>query len=127
MYKFHLKERSRGEKVFLVLKFMGGDADTFETEEIEIDTNDFTPSEFYVDEEFQALIDKYKIIKGLQNDESSHKMYDILESKYGEEIANLYDNIPGDPQTYGEFKCSLQWITIRGYDYMGNMYEAEVD
>ena len=33
--------------------------------------------------------------------------YDEVLEKYGEEIASLYENVPGDPQTQGDTKCSL--------------------
>lgn len=122
--KFEKREASRASKVFMVVTYMGGDADTYHPEEYLLPFS-FDDYKNHLEEIGQDL-DKYKILKKLTDGSGGQQdhNYDDLEKKYGEEIASLYDNIPNDPQSDFQFKTSLDSVMLRGYDSEGAMYEA---
>jgi hypothetical protein len=50
--------------------------------------------------------------------------YEEVEEEWGEEVAQMFDNAPNDPQSDYSTKTSLQSVILRGYDDKGNMYET---
>lgn len=122
--KFELEEESKANKIYLQIEYMGGDADTQHFEEHQYP---FLYSE-YADhlKEIEEDYDKYMIIKQLTDGSSGAQDhdYDDLVEKYGKEIANLYDNVPNDPQGDYQWKTSLVCVTLIGYDEKGNKYES---
>lgn len=121
--KFEKVEASKANKVYIRLNFEGGDADTQHPQEILV--NDITFDDW---EKNKHIIDEYvsdfKILKKVLTD--SDIDYEEVLEEYGEDIANLYDNTPNDPQCDYQFKCYLDSIEIIGYDSESNKYSAYV-
>lgn len=123
--KFELKEKSRADKIFLRVTYAGGDADTEHPQDILLK---FPYSEWKQNlEAIQKEVETYKILKDLLNINSSKYIkndYDQVLELYGKEVADLYDNVPGDPQTDFYCKCYLDGVSLIGYTDKGNVYEA---
>lgn len=122
--EFEKTENSRADTIWLLIKYAGGDADTehFHEEKFE-----FPYSEYETHlEEIEARVDQYKIIENLTDGSGGHQDHDYedLVEKYGEEIAELYENVPNDPQGDYQFKTSLDSMKLIAYDEKCNKYEA---
>lgn len=123
--KFHKEEESKAGKLFLVINFAGGDADTKHPQEYEY-------KGLYYDQVDKAKaritsdIAKYKILKDILDVNSGkfEEDYEEVEKKYGPDIASLFDNTPNDPQNDYQNKCYIDTVIVRGYDDKGTMYET---
>ena len=122
-YKFELEEKSKNDSLWIHLMYSGGDADSEHPEEYQLDIK-FSEYENHL-EKIDEEVKKYKILEKLTSDNHGENLeYEDLEEKYGEDIANMYDNVPNDPQGDYQFKTSLDSITLVGYDKEGNKYEC---
>jgi hypothetical protein len=114
--QFHLKEKTRGGKVFLVEEYMGGDADTEHFNETVLNV---PYSEVKYEDVAEDIENFKKLKKALNMDD-----YDEVKEEWGEEVASMYDNAPNDPQCDYSTKTQLESVILRGYDNEGNMYET---
>lgn len=117
--QFHKEEESRANKLYLVVNYYGGDADTDHPKEYEYKHIKFHEWELYK-EEIEADVENYRKLKTALKLDSYGEMLD----EWGEEIADLYETVPNDPQNDYQFKCSLDGVILRGYDENGTMYET---
>jgi len=125
---FRKIEESRAGKVYLNVVYMGGDADTSHPEEILLDGITFDNIGEKT-EEIAALIKPYVILQDLLDVNSSsytENYADVLE-EHGEEIAKLFDNVPGDPTTDFQYNCSIRYIELVGYDSTGARHKSAID
>lgn len=103
--KFELEEKTRANKIFLKVEYMSGDGDASEFEEIEIEGVTF---DNYKEKkkEIEAFIAPYKILAEVTdvNHKNYTEDYDEVGDKFGEEVASLYDNCPGDSTCDGQVK-----------------------
>lgn len=124
-FDFKKTESSKIDKLYLFIMFEGGDADTKHPEYIEFKGIKFSEYKDHLDE-IQNLIDKYKILKGVLdiNSRDYCKKYNQVVNRFGREIADLYDQVPNDPQCDFQFKCYIDRIKLVGYDENGNKHES---
>ena len=125
-FKFTKKESPKIDKLYLYVLFEGGDADTRHPEEYDLGIK-FSDYENHLDK-IKSEISNYMILQDILDVNSSSHLedYDEVKSKYGEDIANMYDNVPNDPQADYQFKCYIDTIKLIGYDNEGNKYESYV-
>lgn len=123
--KFHKKGESRAGKLFLVINFAGGDADTEHPQEYEYKGLYYDQVDKYEDR-ITSDIAKYKILKDILDVNSGkfEEDYEEVKEKYGPDIARLFDNAPNDPQNDYQNKCYIDTVIVRGYDDKGTMYET---
>lgn len=125
MYDFHQTETSRAGKVFLYTEYMGGDADTEHPSEFELPNITFdnfdTPSSLAI---IEGYLTDYEIIHDLLDIHGEAVSYDDVLKEHGDDIANLYDNVPRDPQGDYQFPCKLDKVKIFKYDNQGNKFET---
>jgi hypothetical protein len=114
-------------KLFLKIEYMSGDADAYEYEEVEIEDVDFTNYEDNLDK-IEKIVNDYKIVGKLTdvNDKlyvgDEKNEYDYVLKNYSEEIAILYDNVPGDSTVDRQFKAHLSDIKIHAYNDKGELF-----
>jgi len=122
--KFKKSKESKSGKLYLHLLFEGGDADTKHPETIEFPFR-FSEYEHHLDE-IEAMYNDYKILQDIleDHDYKTRDKSDEVLREYGEVIARLYDQVPGDPQNDYQFKCYLGNISLIGYDEQGNQYKS---
>ena len=129
--KFEKIEESRANKVYLEITYMSGDADAYETEEYYLDKiNGHDLLNLNQEDAFKAIeeeIKPYQILKNILdiNHENYLESYEEVKEKYGDEIANLYDNAPGDV-TCWDYKQSLSNLRIIAYSTDGSKYKAYI-
>lgn len=127
--EFELEEKSRANNLYLQLNFCGGDADT-EHPEMELLPFGFDVWENHINE-IEIEIKKYKLLSEILDVNSAGYMgeddYDDIKEKHGEVIADLFDNVPNDPQCDYQYKCYLDSPNLIGYDESGNKYESVID
>src|SRR6187402_2778321 len=122
--KFELEEKTRAGKLYLIVNFAGGDADTEHPEEIEFEKIPYLDYKSHI-EEISKTIEQYNILKEILDVNSVKHLesYKEVEAEYGKEMALLYDNTPNDPQSDYQFKCYLDSMELIGYDEKGNKYK----
>jgi hypothetical protein len=121
--KLELKEKARLNVVYLLVMFEGGDADTEHPKEYLLEGvtfEDFAKQQDLV----QAELDKYRDLKEILDTNGDDMDYSEVVEGYGDEIAQMFDNVPNDPQCDYQFKCHLGHVDIIAYDSKGNKYEA---
>lgn len=117
--QFKFKRAAKRNCVYLYVNFEGGDADTSHPDSYLI--KDVTMDN--IDEHTETvntLIDNFKTLKKVLSDYDID--YTTIKEKYGEEIANLYDNAPNDPQSDYQFKCYIDSIELHAYNADGDLY-----
>lgn len=141
-FKFNKTESSKANKLYLFVLFAGGDADTEHPEYYEFKNIKFSEYENHLDE-IKQEIEMYLTLKDILDDHdyrTDSRAYDKIKAKYGEDVADLYDNTPNDPQAAYQvfvyqprlkiqtlqFKCYISRITLVGYDESGNRHESYV-
>lgn len=121
--KLEKVENSRANKVYILLNYSGGDADSDHPEEYILKDVTFDTIEDNI-----AIIEKevndYKILKKILYD-TDIKYKNVLED-YGEEMAELFETVPNDPQCDYQFKCSLSTMQLIAYDGEGNKYKQSL-
>ena len=122
-FKFTQTEQSRANKLYLLVEFAGGDADTEHPEYKEFKNIKFSEYQNHLDE-INEVVNEYKILKDILQDTDAK--YDDVKSEYGDKIARLFDNAPNDPEADYQFKCYIDSIKLVGYDEQGNKHEAWV-
>ena len=121
---FKLEEKSRIDKLFLRIEYMSGDASASEYQEIELNGIPYSDWKNHL-EKIEETVNKYKLIADLTdiNDIAYETEYDVVLAKYGEEIAHMFENVPGDVTCEGEKSC-LRSVELIGYDENGNCYKS---
>lgn len=124
--KFEKVESSRAGTIWLNIEYMGGDADTehFNEEKFDFPYSDYKNHL----KEIENRVNQYNIIKKLTDGSGGtqrHK-YEDLKEEYGEDIADMYESVPNDPQADYQFKTSLRYLTLIGYDDNGNKYKSYI-
>lgn len=129
-FKFRRVNDPEKDKLYLLLNFVGGDADTFHPEyhsfSKEVKFSNYQSHMFEID----RVIDEYKMLKkalDVNSKDYCHNKYEEVKQKFGEDIARLYDDAPNDPQSDYSRKCYLDDIELIGYDENGVKYSAYVD
>jgi|SRR6478609_2050129 len=125
--KVKLKKQQESDvgKVYILLNFEGGDADTTHPDVVLMENFSFDgKQEIELPFETTVLIEKYKILKNILdvNHKDYLENYKKVKEKYGEEMADLYDDVPNDPQTDYSCKCYLSDIQLKAYDLKGALY-----
>lgn len=107
----------RQNKVFILLTYMGGDADTWHKDEIEMEGLSFEnkDSKSVID-----IIKKYKRLGIIL--EYRNLNYESVEEMFGQEMAKLYENVPFDPANDFQDKTILFSIEVLAYDNKGQEY-----
>ena len=125
-FKFSEISKAKLDKLYIKINFAGGDADTEHPEEYDLGIK-FSEYNDHL-EKIQKEIDLYKTLEKILNINSAQHLEDYREvdSKYGEEMAMLFDNTPNDPQSDYQFKCYISNILLIGYDKNGNKHQAYV-
>jgi len=124
--KFELIEKSKANKVYLLVKFGGGDADTEHPQEYLLkgtfdEVNNKNPMVLAL---IQKELAQFAILKELLHNVDI-EYGDVLKD-HGEEIAKLYEDAPNDPDSDYQFKCYINSISLIGYDYKGNKYKSNL-
>lgn len=121
-----ISEAPKNNKVFIHLMYAGGDADTEHPEKYEVKGVTFDQKDGDV---IQKEIENYILLKQILDCNSSKfcERYDEVQKLYGEEMADMFDNVPNDPQNDYQNKCYLDDMMIVAYDEKGAKYEANVN
>ncbi len=122
--EFKKEDESRTNKIYLVLEFAGGDADTEHPEEILLP---FPYSKWKNNiDEIELQVSLYRQLEEVLDDHDyrTKGMYDEVKAEYSEEVADLYDNVPGDPQNDFQYKCYISGMHLIGYTHKGTKYKA---
>lgn len=125
-FNWELIEESKANHFYIYVMYEGGDADTEHPEEYDIPGVDATNYKLHIDK-IKKELKKYKKLKELLNVNSPDYMddYDEIRSVHGEELADMFDNVPNDPANDYQNKTSISYICFIKYDEEGNRYESE--
>lgn len=123
-FNFREVSKVRIDKLYLLVNFAGGDADTEHPEEYEFKTIKFSEYQNHLDE-INKKIEVYKTLKRILNNDNNPD-YKEIKLEYGEDVARALDNAPNDPQADYQFKCYIDNIQLIGYDQQGSKHEAWV-
>lgn len=125
--KFELKEKisDKANKLYLHVDYAGGDADTDHPETYLLHEIPFDEYEKHL-EAISAEVDKYETLKQILGYGGHTMNYAEIKEEYGNEIADMFDNVPNDPQSDYQFKCYIEYIYLIGYDKEGNKYQSWV-
>jgi hypothetical protein len=123
--ELELDEVSKVNKVYILVSYFGGDADTEHPEEhqLPIFYNEVDDNRELIEKEY----DKYKKLQGILdiNHPDFCENYNDCKEKHGKEFADLMDGeVPRDPQNDFDTYCSIDSIVLVAYDKEGNRYEA---
>lgn len=127
-FKFEKKETAKRDKLYILVDFAGGDADTEHPEYYEFKNIKFSEYQNHLDE-INKEIQEYIILKDLLDDRhqcNKRDFYEEVKAKYGDGLARKFDNTPNDPQSDYQFKCYIDKIKLVGYDNDGDRYETYV-
>lgn len=124
-FKFTQTEQSKADRLYLLVEFAGGDADTEHPEYIEFKNIKFSDYQNHL-AEINKVIDDYKILTKILSGGGENPDYNEIKAEYGDAIARLYDNAPNDPQADYQFKCYVAGLKLVGYDAQGNKHEAYI-
>lgn len=128
-FNFRQVEAPKKDKLYLLLNFAGGDADTKHPVYHEFKGIKFSEYQNHL-AEINRVIDDYKKLDGaldVNDRDYCDNDYKKVEAKFGKDIARLYDNIvPNDPQADYQYKCYLSSMELIGYDVDGNKHQAYI-
>lgn len=118
--QLEFKEKSKNNKVFIVEKYYGGDADTEHFEEFELTnfTMNYDNNIIVIDDSWKSYYEQLK--DALRNYED----YNDVLNAYNEEIADAWDNAPNDPQNDYQNKTRLDSVFVVYYDHEGTKFQA---
>lgn len=130
-----VKEDKVLDSIWFNIEYMSGDADAYDYEKQKLK---FKFSEWKEHEdEIQEMIKEYKQVSHLTD--INHKdfyerrfftprkeemSYEEIEEKYGERVAQIFDNTPGDSTNDHDGKAYLESVTLQAYDDKGFKYET---
>lgn len=139
-FKFQKVESARTNQLWIHLLYEGGDADTKHPVDYKLPFL-FSEWEEHLDE-INEIISKYKRLKkvldcgsygGRIRAERVNGQYRYVITRYGrpnveieDDLQELIDDVPNDPQNDYQDKCYLSYITLIGYDLEGAKHEAYV-
>lgn len=124
--KFELIEEARKNQIYIKLTYMSGDADAYEYEEIFTDI----PFDNYSErlKEIEDILKPYILLSKITDCNSVEYLEDPddVKEKHGEDIADLFDMVPGDSTCDGQRNTHLCDIKLIGYDHEGNCYQTYI-
>ena len=129
-FKFRKVSQAKRDQLFLHLMYAGGDADTEHPVDIPLNIK-FSEYKQHL-KEINQIIDRYKRLKKVLksgsdiNYNSTKKAYFIDDIYIDDDIQDLVDHTPNDPQSDYQFKCYLDSIILIGYDENGDKHESYV-
>ena len=124
-YDFKLKTKSKINTFRIWVEYMGGDADTYHNEYYELPDVDAETMNVFRPQinELVRTLKKLGNILDVNNSEYLECYDDVLE-KHGREVADMYDDVPGDPQCDYQYKTSMSEIRLQYFDDNGNLWEG---
>lgn len=75
----------------------------------------------------QRLLESYFLLKDILGGDNKHSSYDKIKEKYGDQIADMWDQVPNDPQCDYQFKCYIDSIKLYYHDNSGAKWEARIN
>jgi len=138
--EFKKKKESILNTMFLKLEYMSGDADAWEYQEHQLDGISFSNYTEHL-EEIEKIVSQYELISKFTdcNDklhlgdkrwglkiEGFKEEYEYIKENYSEELADIYESVPGDTTCDGQRNANLRSIILCGYDNNGDYYESYV-
>lgn len=116
---FNRKKRSVLNTIFIELEYMSGDADAYEY--VQWPFEEYITYLNYRDHlpEIEETLNKFKILAQLTDDDSMR--YETVLKLYGEEIAYMYDNVPGDSTNDGQTRAVIRNIDVCAYNEIGEL------
>ncbi len=140
-FKFKEVERCKTDQVWLWLLYEGGDADTRHPEEISLGIR-YSEIDEHADE-IKEIIEKYKRLKKvldcgsyggrIRSRRINGEYRNVISNRGGrpdveieDDLQDLVDNAPNDPQNDFQDKCYLSSMKLIAYDIEGNKHEAYI-
>ena len=125
-FNFKKVEKPKKDKLYLLINYYGGDADTKHPEYIDLNVK-FSEYKRHL-REINDKINTYKKLSEILDVNNRNYCKDYIEvlKKFGKDMANIYDFVPNDPQGDYQYKCYIRDIILVGYDEEGNKHESYV-
>lgn len=132
---FRLSNKAQRDEVYLYLLYEGGDADTTHPETINLGIK-YSEIDEHIDE-ITEIVDKYKRLQKVLN-YTGDLHYDRKINRYvirsyrkddvkiDDDIEELIEGVPNDPQADYQFKCYLGDIWLIGYDENGDKHTSYI-
>lgn len=117
---------SFANKIFLEIKYQGGDADYYTIEVIPLKMlfENNNNGKLVLDEYAICVINNYKILEEILDGYTEYDD-DELDTLYGEGFSYVYHDVPNDKVHYG-VKCTIEHIILRAYDSQCNTWEIKL-
>jgi hypothetical protein len=113
-YKFQEESLPANNSVYVEIKFMDGDGDVYQSEEFLIGSFE----SFEEIENSQEITEELALWKKIKNTLEPDFNYDDYAAEYGEELADMIDNVPNGPMADYQFKMTVDSIELVYYkDY----------
>lgn len=125
---FALSEKDVKNKIFIKVKYQGGDADYTVYETYLLEGVSFDKWEEQIDI-INQLLDEYEAIQKIQyNNGASEISYDKLKTEYNatENMLGIYEECPGDATVDGQWRCIIDGYELIGYDSNGLQYKGKI-
>lgn len=140
-FKFDRVGGVKRDELWLHIMYEGGDADTKHPEKFKLPWK-FSEWEQHEDD-IRAVIDQYERLKKVldcgsyggrvRGKKGADGKYRHVITKYGrpdveidDDLQDLIDSVPNDPQNDYQDKCYLDSMRLVGYDQDGNKHESYV-
>jgi hypothetical protein len=125
--KFRRVGEPKKEQLFLEILFEGGDADTKHPKKYEFKGFKYSDWEQHLPE-INKVIGEYQTLQKILdvNCKEHCEEYDEVKTKYGEDMADLYDQSPRDPQCDYQYHCYIDRMELVGFDENGVEWRAYV-
>lgn len=138
-FKFKKTETAKRDQLYIYLMYEGGDADTRHPEEYPLNIK-FSEYKEHLPEIYE-IIDKYQRLKVVLDcgsyggridwDNKTKKFFikDRMRKSdipIDDDLQDMIDNVPNDPQNDFQDKCYLATIKLIGYDENGDKHESYV-
>lgn len=124
---FELTEKSKSNKMFVNVRFMGGDADCEYIHEyiLPCNLNNWENHKKEIEENITFFKNVQKCLDKYGRDGYAPSVNDEMKEEFGEDVANFIDeNVPSDPTVDFQFYCVINYISIVAYDNEGNKYKS---
>jgi hypothetical protein len=124
-----LIEKSKSNKMFVNVKFIGGDADYEYIHEyiLPYNLNNWGNHKKEIEEKITFFKNVQKCLDKYDRDGYAPSIYDEMKDEFGEDVAVFINgNVPSDPTTDFQFYCVIDDISIIAYDNEGNKYKSYI-
>ena len=133
-FVFREIEKSKKDKMYLVIEYVGGDADIYINRSIEMPSVKFSTYKDQLEDINEYILIYKTLMKIINKDnmksnimKSIRHQYNGVLSKFGEDLMEAYENVPSDPSGGdGDYNCSISNIRLIGYDEEGNKHESRI-